>query len=48
MKLLTKMVTLGQVTFRGWGVRFNIKDPNWTTVVALALILGAIVYVVKG
>ena len=39
---------LSKIDFSGWGIKFKLQDLDWKTIAGLALILAAIVYVIKG
>ena len=39
---------LSKIDFSGWGVKFRLEDLDWKTIVGLALVLAAVVYVIKG
>lgn len=47
-KLMNGMKTLSETKFEAWGIKFSAKDIDWKTIVALALVLGTIIYIFKG
>lgn len=47
-KLGTTFKKLSETKFEGWGIKFSTKDIDWKTIVALALVLITITYIIKG
>ena len=48
INVLKKPITLGKATFEGLGFKFSIEDLDWKTIIGLILILGTIIYLIKG
>jgi len=46
--MLKTIQKLGKATFEGWGFKFSLEDLDWKTIVGLVIVLGTIVYLVKG
>lgn len=39
---------MSKINFQGWGFKFSLEDLDWKTIVGLIIVLGAIIYLVKG
>lgn len=39
---------LSKVSFEGLGFKFKLEDLDWKTIAGLAIVLAAIIYLIKG
>lgn len=39
---------LSKVKFEGWGFKFSLEDLNIETIIGLIILVGAIVFIIKG
>ena len=46
--MLKKPLALGKAVFQGWGFKFTLEDLDWKTIAGLAIVLAAIIYLIKG